>query len=159
VDKDMVESKTISKLIRAKAQACYHNAFRVVMEIPKYADADYVEGLAVIDHAVVIEHGWVEKDGVVIDPTLPSEDLVYFPGLRVEGQRGLAAAVQIPKPERTQEDFPIFYRFGWGGIDSPEFRAALVTAYRYAGSEGLARRYEEYGTQAGAAMNASPSAC
>ena len=144
MDKDKVESKRISKLLRAKSQQCYYNAFRVIMAIPEYAKADYVEGLAVIDHAVVIEHGWVEKDGMIVDPTLPSEDLVYFPGLRFEGQRGLAEAVKTPKPKPTREDFPIFYRFGWGGIDSPEFRAALVAAYRYAGSEDLAKRYEEY---------------
>ena len=40
----------------------------------------------------------------------------------------------------TWEDFPIFYRFGWGGIDSPEFRAALVAAYRHVGMHDLARR-------------------
>ena len=74
---------------------------------------------------MVIEHGWVEKDGVIIDPTLPDDDLDYFPGLRFKGQRGLAKAMKIPKPKRTREDFPIFYRFGWGGIDSPEFRASL----------------------------------
>jgi hypothetical protein len=159
MDKDKVESKRISKLLRAKSQQCYYNAFRVIMDIPEYAEADYVEGLAVIDQAVVIEHGWVEKDGMIVDPTLPSEEMVYFPGLRFEGQRGLAAAVKIPKPKRTREDFPIFYRFGWGGIDSPEFRAALIAANRFTGCEHLVKVYEEYGTQAGAAMNASPSAC
>jgi hypothetical protein len=159
MDKDKLESKRISKLLRAKGKQCYHNAFRVVMEIPEYAKADYVEGLAVFDDAMVIEHGWVEKDGMIVDPTLPSDEMIYFPGLRFKGQQGLAEAVRIPKPERTREDFPIFYRFGWGGIDSPEFRAALVTAYRYAGSEGLAKRYEEYGTKADVTLNASPSAC
>lgn len=144
MDKNTVESQRVGKLVRAKGKQCYHNAFRVVMESPGYAKADYVEGLAVFDDAMVIEHGWVEKDGVIVDPTLPSEQLVYFPGLRFRGQRGLAEAVRIPKPKRTREDLPIFYRFGWGGIDSPEFRAALVAAYRYTGMEDLAKRYEEY---------------
>jgi hypothetical protein len=143
--KDTTESTRIRRLVRSKPKQCYANAARGVLYIPDYANADYVEGLAVIGGAMVIEHGWIERDGMIIDPTLPHDDLDYFPGLRFKGQRGLAEAMKIPKTERTREDFPIFYRFGWGGIDSPEFRAALIAAYRQVGMEDLARRYEGYG--------------
>ena len=132
----------MKRLVRSKPKKCYRNAAQVILGVPVYADADYVEGLAVLAKVMVIEHGWVEKGGVVIDPTLPHDGLQYFPGLRFSGRRGLADAMKVPKPERTQDDFPVFYRFGWGGIDSPEFRAALVAAYRYVGMEDLARRYE-----------------
>ncbi len=44
---------------------------------------------AVLD-GFAIEHGWIEKDGMVIDPTLPTDEIVYFPGLRFRGQYGLA---------------------------------------------------------------------
>ena len=70
--------------------------------------------------------------------------MVYFAGLRFHGMVGLAKALQIPKPKSAREDLPIFFRFGLGGIDSPEFRACLVAAYRYIGSEETAKRYEEY---------------
>lgn len=143
-NKDVTESKRTRKLVRGKAKQCYLNAFRVVQEVQGYANADYVEGLAVIEGVMVIEHGWVERDGLVVDPTLPEDNLVYFAGLRFRGQRELAEGLQIQKPYRTREDFPIFYRFGWGGIESPEFRAALVSANRYAGMESLAKRYEEW---------------
>ena len=143
MDKDKVESKWICKLVRAKPQQCYYNAFRVIMEVPEYAEADYVEGM-ISSGGLLIEHGWIEKDEAIIDPTLPLGDQVYFSGLRFIGRMGLAKAIKIPKPRHTREDFPIFYRFGWGGIDSPEFRAACVAAYRHAGMEGLARQYEEY---------------
>jgi len=142
--KDKKESTRTKRLVRSRPKRCYHNAFRVIFEIPDYANADYVEGLAVIGRVLVIEHGWVEKDGVIIDPTLPDKDLDYFPGLRFKGQQGVAEAMRIPKPKHTKEDFPIFYRFGWGGIDSPEFRGALAAAYRFAGMEGLAKQYEGY---------------
>ena len=33
---------------------------------------------------------------------------------RFAGITGLAKAIRIPKPKHTGEDFPIFYRFGWG---------------------------------------------
>ncbi len=78
----------------------------------------------------------------MIDPTLLDEGIVYFPGLRFTGERGIAKAIEIPK-EKWCKDLPFFFRFGWGGIESPEFRAAIVAAFRYAGLEDTARRYEE----------------
>ncbi len=143
--KDKGESARVGRLVRAMRKQCYRNAFWVIQQVPYYAKADYVEGLAVLGGVLVFEHGWVERDGVIADPTLPKDDLLYFPGLRFSGQWGLAEAMRIPKPKRTREDFPIFYRFGWGGIESPEFRSALIAAYRHAGMEDLAKRYEGYG--------------
>lgn len=143
--KDKNESARIKRLVRSKPKQCYVNAARVVLHIPEYANADYVEGMAVLGGNLPIEHGWIEKDDVIIDPTLPHDDLDYFPGLRFKGQRGLTEAMEISKPKRTREDFPIFYRFGWGGVDSLEFRTALVAAYRYVGMEDLAKQYEGYG--------------
>ena len=80
---------------------------------------------------------------MVIDPTLPHDDIVYFPGLRFTGGLGISEALRIPK-EGWCEELPIFYRFGWGGIESPEFRSATIAAYRYAGMEDAAKRYEEW---------------
>jgi len=141
--KNKEESERVRKLMRAKAKQCYLNAFRVIQSIPEYADADYVEGMAVVGGVLPIEHGWVEMNDEVIDPTLPNDDLAYFAGLRFNGGLGLSKALQIPKPDYC-EDLPIFYRFGWGGIDSPEFRAACVSAYRHAGNDFLALRYETW---------------
>ena len=143
-NKDVAESERTGRLVRAMRKQCYVNACRVVLNVPEYAEADYVEGIAVIKGVMVIEHGWVERDGVIVDPTLLRDNLVYFAGLRFRGQREIAEAMQIPKPPRTTDDFPIFYRFGWGGIDSPEFRAALVSANRYVGNEVMAKQYEEW---------------
>jgi hypothetical protein len=145
--KDTVESKRIGRLLRAKKQQCYRNAFRLIQEVPEYSDADYVEGIAVVAAGFLIEHGWVEKDGVIIDPTLPDNPINYFSGLRFHGQLGLAKAMTIPKLSHTK-DLPIFFRFGWGGIDSPEFRAAQAAANRHIGCEDVAVRYEEYGHRA-----------
>jgi hypothetical protein len=144
--KDVAESKRVGKLVRAGNKQCYYNAFHVVMNIPEYAYADYVEGMAVLN-GLPIEHGWVEKEGGVIDPTWPERKAVYFPGLRFHGCRELAEALRIPKPEYI-EDFPIFHRFGWGGIGSPDFRAACIAAYRHAGMAAAARVYEEYKPEA-----------
>ena len=129
--KDILESQRVRKSIRAKRGQCYYNAFQVIHDVPEYAEADYVEGF-VVRCGVPIEHGWVEKDGVIVDPTLPEDEVAYFPGLRFQGASGLAEALQIPKPKKAIRDLPIFCRFGWDGLQSPEFRAANVAAYRHA---------------------------
>jgi hypothetical protein len=79
---------------------------------------------------MMIEHGWVERNGDLVDPTLTDEGMVYFPGLRFQGQAGIAAAMLSPKPDYC-EDLPFFYRFGWGGSESREFCAAWHHAKAY----------------------------
>lgn len=116
------------KRIDARPNQCYINAFRVMLHCPEFERATYVEGIAHCGFA--IEHGWIEFDGEIIDPTRPTDKMIYFPGLRFDGMRGLSTALQIPKPKGTQ-DLPIFYRFGWGGSDSPEFSAAREAESRY----------------------------
>jgi len=142
-NKDIAESERTGKLVRARAKQCYRNAFRVIQEVEEYADADYVEGFAGIEGDRCWDYGWVERDGVVVDPTLPNDNLVYFAGLRFRGEREIAEAMQIPKPPDEMDDLPMYHRFGWGGVNSPEFRAALVAAYRFAGRDARAKRYEE----------------
>lgn len=142
-NKNIEESKAVGRLVGAENKQCYANAVRVVWGVPEYQQADYVEGYAVIDGGLCIEHGWIERDGEIIDPTLPDDDLAYFPGLKFKGPLRIAGAMQIQK-EDWCEDLPFFYRFGWGGIESPQFRAAMVAAYRYAGMEELAKRYEDW---------------
>ena len=137
--KDVKESKRVRKLVGVKVKQCYLNAFRVIQNVPEYAKADYVEGMAVLG-GLPIEHGWVEKNGIIIDPTLPDDQGEYFPGLRFSGEYGLAEALQRFK----SPELPFFYHFGWGGVDCPEFKGALIAAYRHAGWEEMAKRYEEY---------------
>ena len=94
----------------------------------------YVEGMAVTD-SMVIEHGWIEKDGEIIDPTLLDANIVYFPGLRFIGRDGLDSTWRIPGLREAGMKLPVFYRFGWGGVDSPEFLQAIIQAYRFAGMD------------------------
>ena len=116
------------KRIRVKPQQCYYNAFKTMFYCPEYESATYVEGI--VHDGVSIEHGWIEFNGEILDPTLPSHDLIYFPGLRLEGMLEVSKVMRLPKPDGC-EDIPFFYRFGWGGRDSHEFRAAWEGAIRY----------------------------
>ncbi len=133
IAKNVEESTRVSRHrnVKATPKQCYSNAVRVIEHVPGYEDAWYVEGFAVFQDGLVIEHGWVESSGEVIDPTLPNDRMDYFPGLRFRGQAGIAKALKLPKHFKTDSDLPFFYRFGWGGHGSPEFRKAREDAWAY----------------------------
>ena len=119
------------KRIRVKQNECWYNAFKTIYYCREYErDAVYIEGISVeIKSGLEFEHGWLEIDGQIVDPTLPEDDTVYFPGIRLKGMPELSKALKIPKS--SNEDFPIFYRFGLGGKDSPEFRASRQAAVAF----------------------------
>lgn len=116
------------KRLVIRPRQCFYNSFQAILHCGEYRNAIYVEGIAVLD-GLELEHGWLERHDEIIDPTLPNDPLVYFPGLRFEGEFGISKAMQIPKA-RGEDDLPIFYRFGWGGKHSPEFMAAREAAKR-----------------------------
>ena len=68
--------------------------------VPELAGAVYVEGYAVIERAsgrgLVIEHGWIEHDGRIVDPTLHGErETAYFAGLRFTLPERLAVSSEV----------------------------------------------------------------
>lgn len=125
--KNTQESLRLQKAVKAKPKQCYINAVRVIWNVPGYKRATYVEGIAVVD-GVCIEHGWVERDGQVFDPTLPQEGMAYLPALRFEGEPGIAEAMRLSKPIGA-EDLPFFHRYGRGGKACPEFCRAWEQAF------------------------------
>jgi hypothetical protein len=141
MNKNVEESRKVAKhpKVQVTQQKCYRNAFRVIQYVPGYEDAAYVEGVAVRRNGLSIEHGWVEFDGEIIDPTLPDDEMAYFPGLRFPGQVGISEALRIPKHFKGDSDLPIFYRFGWGGCESPEFCQAWDDAWGYLVTTGYLR--------------------
>lgn len=106
MEKNIQESKRVGKIIRAIHKLCYRNAFRVVQNVPGYEKANSVEGIASFQNGLPIEHGWVERNGEIIDPTLPEKKMTYFPGLTFKGQQGIAEALLIPKAFKTDPDVP-----------------------------------------------------
>ena len=132
VDKEL--SRRAALEVGAEAQQCYANAWRALRDLPELAGALYVEGYAVDRmhdvHASlgVIEHGWIELDGRIVDPTLHDdrEPLAYYPGLRFTLGELHTAMHTIPKT--TNEDLPIFYRLGWGGQDSPDMPSRFTSS-------------------------------
>ncbi|QDV35697.1 hypothetical protein [Tautonia plasticadhaerens] len=122
--KDVDESVRVNRLIGAVPGQCWFNARRVVQGLVGYADASYVEGIAVLNGGQLLEHGWVcRPDGMVIDPTLPTAGGAYYPGLEFRGRPGIEAFLGTPEGRRCKRS-PFYYAFGWGGRDSPGMRRA-----------------------------------
>ncbi len=127
--KDEAESSRVGRTIRATPMQCWFNARRVVQKLDDYADASYVEGIAILDGCLIIEHGWVcRRDGTLIDPTLLSECVAYFPGLEFLGRAGIEGFLGSPRGRKCNRS-PFLYAFGWGGRYSPSFVAARERAF------------------------------
>ena len=127
------EALAKDKRVRARKSQCFKNAFDVIFHCPEFSNATYVEGIVVATKlSLLIEHGWLEIDNQIVDPTLTDSHWTYFPGLRFEGQAGLAKGLQLPK--REGGELPLFYRYGFGGWDSLDFRSArqLATTFQAA---------------------------
>ncbi len=136
--KNKTLSVRIGKKVRAKRSRCYENAWKVVERL--YPSAAYVEGFAVSHGALILEHGWVGLDGEIIDRTLPELDMPYFPGLRFVGKTGLEKAQKTPGMLECGSYLPIFYRFGWGGVDCVPFSDAKIVAERVAFGESTSEK-------------------
>jgi hypothetical protein len=152
--KDIGQSRALAKRARSREKQCFFNCWRVIERLEEYAEATYVEGLAVNRRSrLLFEHAWIEHEGVILDPTRPEDDLGYFPGLRFVGRNGLAEAAALPTLELgalvvgadgvvTAAASPdlrgcgkgpsIFYKFGFGGYEHQGFRAAREAAERFA---------------------------
>ena len=128
---DAAESAELARRIRAEPKQCWFNARRAVLRLGDYADAGYVEGLAVTREGLLIEHGWVVRGGLIVDPTLPDGVAAYFPGLEFPGRAGIADFLATPLG-RGRERSPFFHAFGWSGRESPSFSRARADAEAHA---------------------------
>lgn len=101
---DETRSVELCQQIKAKAATPFDNAHRAAIATP---GSTYVQGFVVLasQPVQVIEHGWLELEEQIVDPTLPhlkkiAPELYYFPVQRLSLKQ-LKAAV-----EEAQEDYP-----------------------------------------------------
>jgi len=91
---DSETSAVVARRIRARYRRCWHNAARAVHHLGD--GGRYVEGWAVVNrqHPYVIEHGWCELEGRIVDPiytpfvtagvTPLTPPVRYFAGVRFD---------------------------------------------------------------------------
>ena len=128
VDREL--SQRLAQAIDAEAQACWRNAFLCLAHLD--GAAVYVEGWAVM-RGTPCEHGWLEFDGHIVDPTLAYLDgppVVYFPGLRFTAEEA-RRTIETRSDTCQPGDLPLAWRWGWGGEDAPEYVAAFDAALAY----------------------------
>ncbi|MFE1745508.1 hypothetical protein [Coleofasciculus sp. H7-2] len=101
---DETLSKEISERIKSKAKDSFNNAYKAALLTE---GCMYVQGFLVRDEKPCkpIEHGWIELDTCIIDPTLPhlnknSQELYYFPAQHLTVKKLIAAV------EEAKEDYP-----------------------------------------------------
>lgn len=101
---DEARSVDLCQQIKGKATTPFDNAYRAAIATP---GATYVQGFIALSSqpAQVMEHGWLEVEEQIVDPTLPhlkklAPELYYFPVQRLSLKQ-LKAAV-----EEAQEDYP-----------------------------------------------------
>lgn len=101
---DVSFSLEIAQRINSKAETSFDNAYKGA----KLAENSiYVQGFLAFpgEPYIPIEHGWIELDERIVDPTLPylnknTQELYYFPAQRLSVMQMKAAV------EEAQEDYP-----------------------------------------------------
>ena len=127
---DIHRSHEAAQRIKAEPRACWRNAILAQQHLPETL---YIEGWAVSPDGLVIEHGWLEQDNKVIDPTLISrieekeESPTYFSGLRYTAEQTIEA------PRETEGYLPLVCRDGYWGRETPSYMIAYCGAWEYTG--------------------------
>ena len=120
-----VLSKQAAKTIQAVPKECWQNATRSLLTLQELAHAHYLEGWIVSSAILVpLEHGWLELDGQLIDPTPATW----------KWQHTYVPALHFTKDELVQAlhdntALPIAWRHGWGGMQHPAYVKAYQDAW------------------------------
>jgi hypothetical protein len=106
MDKPLDEtlSADLATLVNSKAKTPFDNAYRAAL---KTSGSLYVQGFLVVtgQPSQPLEHGWIELDDRIADPTFPYlqrqvQNLFYFPAQRLTVKQ-LKQTI-----EESQEDYP-----------------------------------------------------
>ena len=134
-------------IVGSDPNQCYWNARKVIRSLPDYSEASYVEGYLVTQDGAIFEHGWMIKDGKIVDPTV-LDDATYFPGLEFIGREQIRAFLQTEWGSKFHGR-PFHRAFGDFGFESPGFVQAFLQARQW-----LLARFGDAGMEAAAAKRA-----
>jgi hypothetical protein len=127
--KDHAESDRVGRAIRAVIKQCWFNCRRAILKLDELANASYIEGWAIL-RGFPIEHAWIVHQDKIIDPTLPADEGLYFPGLEFQGRLGINEFLATAQGKECKKS-PFLYAFGWGGMLSPSFHKCYEEAMGY----------------------------
>lgn len=109
-------SALVARRVRARYRRCWRNAACAVGLLGN--DAHYVEGWVVVDESapLVLEHGWCEVDGRIVDPTYTPQvsglepPLAFFAGMRFDPREAATALTRQALPIAWSRDSPAYHR-------------------------------------------------
>jgi hypothetical protein len=118
-------SALVARLVRAQYRRCWRNAAAAMRHLGE--EASYVEGWIVVESGspLVIEHGWCEVEGWIVDPTYTPtvsplrEPLAYHAGVRMAPGEAMTALRSGVLPVTFASHFPAY---------EAAFRLALLDA-------------------------------
>ena len=122
-NKDYELSQRLRGELNALSYQCWYSAKRALAHLD--ARARYVEGWAVTTDGLVVEHGWCQAGGRIIDSALPGAELTYFAGLCFD-------ALQLEMLDRDPYTPIAWQLYGRGGCENPEYVAAFEAACHFA---------------------------
>lgn len=121
-------SQEAAAKVNAKTKECFLNSFRA---LAYYPDVTYIEGWIIAFRGLVTEHGWLEINDEIVDPTLIlnhdiHRETLYFPGVRYNHQDALNAA------DKSAGIMPLVYQDGKRGRRTPSYIQAENKALQHA---------------------------
>jgi hypothetical protein len=115
IDREL--SRRIAASLATPSHSAWLKAWQVLKSDSILGNGLYVEGWAVTsDDLLAIEHGWLEVDDRIVDPSCWDRDLAYFPGMQFDKGQVLQALAAHPKLPITGHggarlwDNPAYYR-------------------------------------------------
>ena len=123
---DIDRSLEIGRRLNQPPGHCYWTARRGLKLAP---GGVYVEGIAIMEPRMLLqEHAWIEDNGAIIDPSWGADAIrennnclgfAYF------------GAIKLAASEVKGKRLPVFYQYGWSGMDHPGIMAAWAKARGY----------------------------
>jgi hypothetical protein len=134
IQKDRELSRRLAEALGSQTHSAWLKAWQALQSDPNLGDGLYVEGWAVtLDGLLAMEHGWLELDGRIVDPTQWDGDVAYFPGLRFDKDQALKALQNNP-------ELPIAGQGGARLWDNPAYYRAWQDANIFTRSQLAERR-------------------
>ena len=112
-------SRGLAEWITMRPGECFYNAHKAAEKMP---GAFYVEGWAVTQAAGLTDHGWIEVEGEIVDPSWAASGFgkYYAAAERFSRDSFLRAWTE------NAGELPLMWRHGWGGgeLGAQALRAA-----------------------------------
>ena len=121
-------SQELAKKVNAITGSCWLNAVNALDYLPD--NTAYIEGWIVTGESFeVLEHGWLELDGEIIDPTSYTQNSIeYFPGIKLRN------------PPKQGHVLPFVYHYGLYSKQFESYQEAYNQAHNVVKEKQLERK-------------------